>query len=91
LIRLIWSSCWPKLAGDTKIEEKKIATTLSQKKNGFGWLAGHPMGSWGGRAPPHVADGENDEGWRISERGNTSGVVASPDFGLSNFFFLKII
>jgi hypothetical protein len=27
----------------------------------LGWLAGHPMGGWGGRAPPHVADGE--KGW----------------------------
>jgi hypothetical protein len=22
----------------------------------LGWLTGHPMGGWSGRAPPHVAD-----------------------------------
>jgi hypothetical protein len=68
---LIWSCCWLKLVGDTKIEEEKKNShyvTPKKKKKSFGWLAGHPMGSWGGREPPHVADEEKDGGWRIFER-----------------------
>jgi branched-subunit amino acid transport protein len=73
---LIWSCCWPKLAGDTKIEEKKIATTLSQKKKKV--LGGSPATPWvAGVAARHLT-------WLTA----TLGVVLT--LGFQFFFFLRL-
>jgi hypothetical protein len=72
-----------------KLKKKNSHYVIPKKKKVLGGLPATPWVA--GVAARHLTwlTGRTTEVGGFPDGGNTSGVVASPDFGLSNFFFFK--